>query len=109
MRHAPAVLLAALVWALAPAATARAAYIPWKYNWSRNPSIIYSDHSHNSYVTLTDEKLQQAAIGFEIDSTLMEEGQVHETYIHITANMGQQMSVRVVVDVHRQKRLWRLW
>ena len=52
---------------------------------------------------------QQAAIGFEIDSTLMEEGQVHETYIHITANMGQQLSVRVVVDVHRQKRLWRLW
>jgi hypothetical protein len=44
---------------------------------------------------------QQALVGFEIDSTLMDEGRLHEGYIHLVANAGQRLEVRVVVDVHR--------
>ncbi len=60
MRHAPAVLMTALVWLFVPA-PAQAAYIPWKYSWSRDHPIIYSDTSTTSYITLTDEALGKAA------------------------------------------------
>jgi hypothetical protein len=43
---------------------------------------------------------QQAALGFEIDSSLMDAGS-HEGTIQVTANAGQQLAVRVFVDVHR--------
>jgi hypothetical protein len=69
MRHAPALVLAAFVWLLVPATPARGAFIPWKYNWSRNPSIIYSDTSHTTYITLTDEQLRSAAGSSDIVAT----------------------------------------
>jgi hypothetical protein len=47
---------------------------------------------------------QQATLAFEVDSSLMEEGEVHQGYIHLTANAGQQMSIRVIVDVQRPPR-----
>jgi hypothetical protein len=43
---------------------------------------------------------QQAAIDFEIDSSLMDEG-LHEGTIEVTANAGQRITVHVFVDVHR--------
>jgi hypothetical protein len=43
---------------------------------------------------------QQAALGFEVDASLMDEG-LHEGTIQITANAGQQFAVRVVVEVNR--------
>jgi hypothetical protein len=45
---------------------------------------------------------QQAVVGFEIDGSLMDEG-LHEGTIHLTANAGQQLAVRVVVTVHRPR------
>jgi hypothetical protein len=69
MRYAPALLPAVLVWLIAPATPARAAFIPWKYDWSRNPPIIYSDTSKTSYVTLSDEKLTKAAGSSDIVAT----------------------------------------
>src|SRR5262245_57612657 len=69
MRHAPALVLAAFVWLLVPATPARGAFIPSKYNWSRNPSIIYSDTSHTTYITLTDEQLRSAAGASDIVAT----------------------------------------
>ena len=69
MRLAPAIPLVAFVSLLAAAPPAHAAFIPWKYNWSRNPSIMYSDTSNTSYVTLTDEKLQSAAGSSDIVAT----------------------------------------
>ncbi len=47
---------------------------------------------------------RQATLAFEIDSSLMEAGMVHQGDIRITANAGQQMTVRVIVDVHRPQR-----
>ena len=55
MRHAPRLLWAALLAAFLPAAPVRADFIPWKYSWSRSPSIIYSDSSNNSYIYLSEE------------------------------------------------------
>lgn len=69
MRHAPAWITAAVVALLAAASPARAAYVPWKYNWSRNPSTIYSDTSSTSFVTLTDEPLRKAAGSSDIVAT----------------------------------------
>src|SRR4051812_27635213 len=69
MRHAPVLTLAAYVALLAAAPPARAAYVPWKYNWSRNPDTIYSDTSATSYVTLTDEPLRKAAGSSDIVAT----------------------------------------
>ena len=42
---------------------------------------------------------QQARFAFEVDSSLMEENQVHEGTVQLIANAGQKLSVRVVVDV----------
>lgn len=69
MRHAPPLILAAIVALLAAASPARAAYVPWKYNWSRNPDTIYSDTSASSFVTLTDEPLRKAAGSSDIVAT----------------------------------------
>src|SRR5438270_9561737 len=69
MRNAPAVFLAAAGWLFVTTTSAQAAYIPWKYNWSRNPGTIYSDTSNTSYVTLTDEKLTKAAGSSDIVAT----------------------------------------
>jgi hypothetical protein len=44
---------------------------------------------------------QQAPITFEIDSSLMTEGRVHEGTIQLVANAGQKLSVRITVDVRR--------
>jgi hypothetical protein len=44
---------------------------------------------------------QQAVISFEVDSTLMDVGRIHETTLRILANAGQKLSLRVHVDVHR--------
>jgi hypothetical protein len=43
---------------------------------------------------------QQAALPFEVDASLMDEG-LHEGTIQVTANAGQRFAVRVVVDVRR--------
>ncbi len=43
---------------------------------------------------------QQAVLGFEVDTSLMDEG-LHEGTISGTANAGQPFAVRVVVDVRR--------
>ena len=43
---------------------------------------------------------QQAALEFEIDSSLMDQG-LHEGIIQVTANADQQFSIRIVVDVRR--------
>jgi hypothetical protein len=42
---------------------------------------------------------QQAVIAYEIDSTLMDGGRIHEGNIQILANAGQQLAVRLFVDV----------
>ncbi len=47
---------------------------------------------------------QQAALQFEVDSSLMDEGQSHQAFIHLTGNAGQQLTIRVVVDVQRPPR-----
>lgn len=44
---------------------------------------------------------QQTEIQFEIDSSLMDPDQIYEGYLHLLANKGQQMAIRVVVDVRR--------
>jgi hypothetical protein len=44
---------------------------------------------------------QQTVIAFEIDSSLMDVGQLHEGTLRILANAGQKLSLRVRVDVHR--------
>ena len=44
---------------------------------------------------------QQAQFAFEVDSSLMEENQIHEGTVQLIANAGQKLSVRVVVDVRR--------
>jgi hypothetical protein len=46
---------------------------------------------------------QQALFAFEVDSTLMEENQVHEGTVQLIANAGQKLSVRVVVDVRKPR------
>jgi hypothetical protein len=69
MRHAPAVLLAALIWLVAPTAPARADFIRWQYNWTRSPEKIFSDNSASSYVSLTDEQLRNAAGDSDIVAT----------------------------------------
>jgi hypothetical protein len=44
---------------------------------------------------------QQATINFEVDSSLMDAGRTHESTLHILANAGQKLSLRVCVDVRR--------
>src|SRR6185369_7759451 len=55
MRPTSALTAAVLVWLLVPAAPARAAFIKWKYSWTRDPATIYSDTSNTSYITLTEQ------------------------------------------------------
>jgi len=43
---------------------------------------------------------QQAVVPFEVDSSLMDEG-LHEGTVQVSANAGQQVTIRVVVDVRR--------
>jgi hypothetical protein len=43
---------------------------------------------------------QQAAVGFEVDASLMDEG-MHEGTLQVTANAGQTFAIRVFVDVRR--------
>ena len=47
---------------------------------------------------------QQAAIVFEVDSSLMDEGKIHDGRIQVAANAGQLMVIRVRVDVRRPQR-----
>ena len=49
---------------------------------------------------------QQARFVFEIDSSLMEENQVHQGTVQLIANAGQKLSVRVVVEVRRPQASW---
>src|SRR5262249_12191851 len=44
---------------------------------------------------------QQADIGFEVDSSLMYEGQLQTGYLTITANGGQRLTVRVTVEAQQ--------
>jgi hypothetical protein len=44
---------------------------------------------------------QQAVVAFEVDSTLMDEGRLHEGHVQVLANAGQALAVRVLVDVRR--------
>jgi hypothetical protein len=69
MRHVAVPLAAAFVWLLAPAAPAKAEFIPWKYNWSRSPSVIAADAPGTGSITLTDESLKSAAGDSDIVAT----------------------------------------
>jgi hypothetical protein len=44
---------------------------------------------------------QSALVGFEVDSSLMDEGQVHHGYLTLTANAGQRLTIHVIVDVQK--------
>jgi hypothetical protein len=44
---------------------------------------------------------QQTQIAFEVDSTLMDAGGLHLGTVHITANAGQKLAVRVQVNCNR--------
>jgi hypothetical protein len=54
MRPTSVLSAAVIVWLLAPG-PARAAFIKWKYAWAGDPSIVYSDASKTSYLTLTEQ------------------------------------------------------
>jgi hypothetical protein len=60
-----------------------------------------SDQSWLKVTTPSVSGARQAVVGFEVDSGLMDEGQVHYGAIHITANAGQLLTVRIIVDVRR--------
>jgi hypothetical protein len=62
---------------------------------------VESDVAWLKIITPNVSGPQQAAVGFEIDSSLMDEGRVHEGTIRLTANAGQLLTVRVRVDVER--------
>src|SRR5262249_48563113 len=47
---------------------------------------------------------QNAAIGFEIDSSLMDEGRIHDGLLKVVANGGPALAVRVRVDVRAPQR-----
>ena len=49
---------------------------------------------------------QQVQFAFEVDSSLMQDNQVHEGTVQLIANAGQKLSVRVVVEVRRPARSW---
>src|SRR5262249_21926566 len=68
MRHPAALLVAALAGLLAPAA-ARAEFIPWKYNWSRSPSVIHADAPGTGTITLTDETLHATSGDTDVVAT----------------------------------------
>lgn len=68
MRPARTLLFAASV-CLLMAQPAQSAFISWKYNWTRNPSIIFSDSSQTSFIKLTDEPLRSAAGSSDIVAT----------------------------------------
>jgi hypothetical protein len=59
----------AVVVLLSQGAPAGGAFIPWKYNWTRNPTKIFSDTSNTSYVELTDEPLRTAAGSSDVVAT----------------------------------------
>jgi hypothetical protein len=44
---------------------------------------------------------QQAVIGYEIDSGLLDPDRVHEGTLQVVANAGQKLALKVVVDVRR--------
>jgi hypothetical protein len=50
----------ALVWLTAPAPAA-ASFIPWKYSWDNQPSVIYTESPGKGTVTLTNESLTNGA------------------------------------------------
>ena len=55
-------------------------------------------------VTVLELKNGSVQLGFEVDSSLMDEGKVHEGILKVTANGGQQLAVRVQVDVRAPQR-----
>jgi hypothetical protein len=57
-----------LCWLAAPA-SARADFIEWKYNLTRNPDKIWADAPGTSYIELSDEKLSQAAGSTDVVAT----------------------------------------
>jgi hypothetical protein len=69
MRNAPVFLIAACLTLLALASPVQGAFVPWQYNWSRNPAIMYSDSSSTSYVTLSDQPLASAVGSSDIVAT----------------------------------------
>lgn len=68
MRHLRA-CIAALSIIPALAGSARADYIPWMYNWSRDPHQIQADAPGTGYITLTDESLRTAVGESDIVAT----------------------------------------
>jgi hypothetical protein len=65
--------------------------------------IYASADSNRHWLRLSSASVsgaQQAALEFEIDASLMDQG-LHEGTIQVTANAGQQFSIRVTVDVRR--------
>jgi len=69
MRLFTALLSAALVWLFAPTSVARAEFIPWKYNWTRNPSVISADAPGTGLISLTDETLHSASGDSDVVAT----------------------------------------
>jgi hypothetical protein len=47
---------------------------------------------------------QQAAIAFEVDSSLLEPNRIYSGQLHVVANAGQQLAVHVRVDVRKGRR-----
>jgi hypothetical protein len=64
---------------------------------------IDSDVPWLTVVTPSISGPQQAPFAFEVDSSLMEVNRVYWGQIHILANAGQTLSVRVRVDVQRRR------
>ncbi len=48
---------------------------------------------------------QQATVGYEVDSTLLDPG-THEGTVRLSANAGQRLALRVVVDVAKPQEPW---
>jgi hypothetical protein len=78
--------------------------------WTPEKKWVYGQVDADVYwlkvLTPNVAAAQQADIAFEIDSSLMEEGQTHEAWIQITGNAGQRLAIRVVVEVHKPQRRW---
>ncbi|HEV3262953.1 MAG TPA: zinc ribbon domain-containing protein [Gemmataceae bacterium] len=83
----------------------------------RTPSRkwVYAQvHSSVPWLRVAEPRVsgpQQAAVEFDIDSSLLEPGQTHHGRLHLVANGGNEHDVQVVVDVRRpqvhfMRRLW---
>ena len=68
-RATPLLLTCCLCWLAGPARSARAEFIPWKYNWTRNPAKIMADEPGTSYIELSDERLSQATGSTDVVAT----------------------------------------